>query len=264
MNEDTRVAVCCYDGDGHQVREGLSGWTHHGCPLLILSPDDSRVEIDVPGHIESRHAGKRAYVGQDSLDRQAAHLRILLEYPENHFLIHDADSVCLDAKIPDYLYAEPDVMWNNQVTDAIPGHQDAFPAGWPHVAFQPPYFLSRKTIEAMLSVNVLASETMPFIDFYMVQLTMAAGLPWKRFLDGLSFPIAIDRVKPNPTRKELAGYAHGYQLALNAVRNEGANIIHSVKDFRATEKLIEARKLWRAEHPDTPPRFNRSPRIGKP
>lgn len=266
MNEDTRVAVCCYEGDGHQVKEGLGGWVHHGCPLLILSPKDSKVEIDVPGCIESRHAGKRAYVGQDSLDRQTAHLRILLEYPENHFLIHDADSVCLDPRIPDYLYDEPDVMWNNQVIDAIPDHQAAFPEGWPHVAFQPPYFLSRKSIEALLVAaddpRCRASDVMPFIDFFMVQLTMVAGLEWKRFLDGLSFPISIDRLKKRPSSRELTAYAHGERLALNAVRNEGANIIHSTKDFRVTRQLMDARKLWLADNPDTPPRFKRAPRIG--
>ncbi len=264
MNEDTRVAVCCYEGDGHQVREGLQGWTQHGCPLMILSPDDSRVEIDVPGCIESRFAGKRAYIGQDSLDRQAAHLRILLEYPENHFLIHDADSVCLDPEIPSYLYAEPDVMWANQVNDEIPGHRDAFPEGWPHVAFQPPYFLSRKTIQDMLNVAsyVKASPTMPFIDFYMVQLTLTAAIPWKRFLDGLSFPISIDPHK-TPNRREKSIYDHGFRLALNAVRNEGANIIHSTKDFRATAILMQARREWRAENPSAPPRFNPAPRIGR-
>lgn len=267
MNEDTRVAVCCYEGDGHQVRYGLSGWVHHGCPLLILSPDDSRVTIDVPGCIESRYAGKRAYTGQLSLDRQRAHLSLLLEYPENHFLIHDADSVCLDPKIPDYLYEEPDVMWTNQVVDGIPGHQEFFPSGWPHVAFQPPYFLSRKTIKALLAVaddpRCQASPVMPFIDFYMVQLTMVAGLPWKRFLDGLSFPISIDPLKPNPTPREREIYAHGYRLAHNAVLNEGANVIHSTKDWGVTRELINARQRWVEKHPHTPPRFNKPPRIGR-
>lgn len=266
MNGDTRVAVCCYEGDGHQVRDGLSGWVHHGCPLLILSPDDSRVEINVPGCIESRFAGKRAYIGQDSLDRQRAHLALLLEYPEKHFLIHDADSVCLDPRIPDYLYAEPDVMWTNQVVDGIPEHQAEFPGGWPHVAFQPPYFLSRKTIEAMLAVaddpRVVASGVMPFIDYYMVQLTMVAGLPWKRFLDGLSFPISIDPLK-RPNQRETEIYSHGYKLALNAVRNEGANVVHSTKDWRVTNELIRARQLWLADHPQTPPRFVPPPIIGR-
>lgn len=265
MNDDTRVVVCCYEGDGHQVQEGLPGWTHHGRPLLILSPEDSRVVINKPGEIESRFGGVRAYIGQDSLDRQVRHLGIMLEYPEEHFLIHDADSVCLDPVIPSYLYDEPDVMWSNQVDDHIPDHQAAFPPGWPHVAFQPPYFLSRKTIEALLvaSAQVRASPVMPFIDYFMVQLTMTAGLPWKRFLDGVSFPIAIDRRKINPTRRELDAYALGKRLVLNAVRREGVSIVHSVKNFEVTAELIEARRQWRAENPYAPPKFNRPPRIGR-
>src|ERR1035437_5005933 len=135
MNEDTRVAVCCYEGDGHQVIEALEFFLHHECPLTVLAPEDSKVDVNYPG-VTNVFAGKRAYLGQDSLDRQVLHLKALLQFPENHFLIHDADSVLLDPKIPDYLYAEPDVVWSNQVNDAIPEHQSSFPEGWPHVAFQ--------------------------------------------------------------------------------------------------------------------------------
>src|SRR5258708_5855871 len=119
MNKNTRVAVCCYAGDQHQVIESLGMYLHHACPVVILSPEDSKAEINYPG-VVNRFGGKRAYIGQDSLDRQAEHLRLLLEFPENHFLIHDSDSVSLDPKIPDYLYEQPDVVWSNQVTDAIP------------------------------------------------------------------------------------------------------------------------------------------------
>ena len=250
MNEDTRVAVCCYEGDQHQVIHSLGMYLHHECPLVVLSPEDSKAEIRYPG-VENRYGGKRAYIGQDSLDRQREHLKILLTFPENHFLIHDSDSVSLDPKIPDYLYAEPDLVWSNQVFDDIPEHQATFPEGWPHVAFQPPYFLSRKTIEAMLAVaeGITASPMMPFIDYYMVQLTATAGLPWKRFLDCVSCPIAIDPVThPRPTDHELSVYSNGFKIAMDHVRHKGANILHSVKDHRAVQALAEAHRAYLADH----------------
>src|SRR6202040_3913014 len=105
MNENTRVVICCYEGDAHQLC--MPGYLQHGCPITVMSPDDSRVVI--PG-VDCAHAGKRAYIGQDSLDRQLLHMELMLTYPEDHFLCHDSDSIVLDAKLPDYLYAEPDVV----------------------------------------------------------------------------------------------------------------------------------------------------------
>lgn len=267
MNEDTRVAVCCYAGDAHQVIQSLGVYLHHECPVVVLSPEDSPADVRYPG-VDRRFGGKRAYIGQDSLDRQAEHLRLLLEFPENHFLIHDSDSVCLDPKIPDYLYAEPDVVWSNQVDDAIPEHQSTFEPGWPHVAFQPPYFLSRKTIEAMLAVKddprCAASPVMPFIDYYMVQLTMVAGLPWKRMMNCISCPIAIDAVThPDPTAHEREVYGNGFKIAYRSVRHQGTNILHSVKDHRAVKKLMEAHQEWLAENPNAAPKFFPAPRIGR-
>jgi hypothetical protein len=253
MNEDTRVAVCCYNGDGHQVIEALEFFLHHGCPLTVLSPEDAKAEINYPG-VTNVFAGKAAYIGQDSLDRQALHLAALLQFPENHFLIHDADSVCLDAKIPDYLYAEPDFVWSNQVDDAIPEHQDTFKPGWPHVAFQPPYFLNRKTIERMLVVkdhpDCRATYIMPFIDYYMVQLTVTAGLPWRRIMDCISCPISIDLRKVNPPLRDLETYSMGMQIAMDSVLNKGTNVLHSVKNSVAIRKLAAARQTYLATHPD--------------
>lgn len=251
MNEDTRVAVCCYAGDSPQVVENLDVYLHHECPITILSPDDSRVAI-THDTITNRYGGKRAYIGQDSLDRQAEHLRLLLEFPENHFLIHDSDSVCLDPEIPAYLYAEPDIVWSNQVDDPVPEHQPFFPHGWPHVAFQPPYFLSRKTIEAMLAVNghpfTKASPCMPFIDFYMLQLTMVAGLPWKRMTTGLSCPIAVGNDPNHPGQVPKEEWSSGFRLAMRKVRNEGVNILHSVKTHQAVLELMAAYELWGEDH----------------
>ncbi len=266
MNRDTRVAVCCYSGDGHQVIEALEFFLHHECPLTVLSPDDSRVEVNYPG-VTNVFAGKRAYIGQDSLDRQALHLAALLQYPENHFLIHDADSICLDPKIPDYLYAEPDLVWSNQVNDAIPEHQTTFKPGWPHVAFQPPYFLSRRTIERMIAVkdhpDCVASPVMPFIDYYMVQLTMVAELPWRRLMDCISCPISIDLRKVDPSARDLETYEMGMKIAMESVTNSGTSILHSVKNSVAIRKLAAARQVYLAKYPNAVPKFFAAPKIGR-
>jgi len=178
MNEDTRVAVCCYAGDKPLVEGNLGLYLHHECPVTILSPYDAPVEIVHPD-VTNAFGGKRAYTGVPSLERELIHLRLLLAFPENHFFINDADSACIVPKLPDYLYAEPDVVWSMVATDGDP--DPYLDPTLPHVAFQPPYFLSRKTIEAMLA-NAHKVEYDPRllnIDHYMVQLTFAAGLPWR-------------------------------------------------------------------------------------
>lgn len=225
LNPDTRVAVCCYAGDAHQVLGNLDLYRHHECPVVVLSPEDSIVEI--PG-VENRHGGKRAYTGEASLQRQIEHLRILLTFPESYFLINDADSFVLDPMLPGYLYAEPDLVWSNQVNDDIPQHQATFPPGWPHVAFQPPYFLSRKTIEAMLATKdqvVISHDMMPFIDYYMLQLTMVAGLNWRRF--------------------ENCVCCHP-SLALKLARENNISIFHGIKKPKDAHALLAVRKAYLA------------------
>ena len=245
LNPDTRVAICCYEGDHRQVVQSLGLYAHHQCPITVLSPEDSKVEITHPAlDITNLSAGKRAHIMQESLDRQREHLKLLLTFPEKYFFIHDADSLCLDPKIPAYIYAEPDLVWSNVQPDAIPEHQPEFPPDWPHVAFQPPYFLSRKTIEALLAVadKVTTSLVMPFIDFYMVQLTMAAGLGWKNYLTGVSVCMSpqedevLDAIKADV-------YMRGMKIGLARIR-AGANIIHSVKNPLGARIALQEYQLY--------------------
>jgi hypothetical protein len=233
MNEDTRIAACCYAGDQHQVIKFLGCYLHHERPFVVLSPEDSPAEVRYPG-VENRFGGRRAYIGQESLDRQRIHLQLLLTFPENYFLVNDSDSVCLSPKIPDYVYAEPDVLWSNVVNDGIPEHQPAYPQGFPHIAFQPPYFMSRKVIESLLSVSegITANPTMPFVDHYMVQLALKAGCPWKSFRDGVSCPIEQDM-----------------GLVSDAVQNRGAIFLHSIKKPEILERLLACRKEYLRTHP---------------
>lgn len=225
MNEDTLVAVCCYAGDGTLVKANVGLYTHHGCPVVILSPEDSPVII--AGH-NYRHGGKRAYVGQDSLDRQRLHLELLLEFPEKYFLINDADSACLSPRLPDYLYAEPDIVWSMVAVDDDPDpYTDP---ELPHVAFQPPYFLSRTTIERMLAAapHVVTDPRLPNIDHYMVQLTYAAGLQWR----------GLEKAVGGHFTTNKAHLATG----ITAVERDGFIFIHGAKSREAWKSLIAARR----------------------
>lgn len=217
MNPNTRVAVCGYAGDAHQVTSALRMYTHHECPVTILSPEDAKIEI--PG-VDCRFGGQKQYIGQLSLDRQREHLRILMSYPEEFFLINDSDSMCLSPKIPDYLYAEPDFLWSNLIEDHMPFRQEGYyPEGFPKLAFQPPYFLSRKGIAALLACvedeNIPANPMLAFIDHYMVQLAVKANFPWRNFTDGISCPISSD--------------VNSQRLTWEKVRRSGVVMIHSVK-----------------------------------
>ena len=244
MNENTRIVACCYAGDQCQVIRALGAYLHHQCPFVVLSPEDSPAEIRYPG-VENRFAGKVAYIGQDSLDRQREHLKLLLTFPEEFFLVHDADSVCLSPELPAYLYREPDILWSNLVNDDIPEHQAAYPEGFPHIAMQPPYFMSRKTIEGLLAVaeGIVANPTMPFIDHYFPQLAVKAGWAYRGFPDGAS--CSTDPSLPC-----------GLQILSTLVKRDGHIFLHSIKRREVLDQLLQDRQQFVQEHPElTPDRF---------
>lgn len=246
MNEGTRVSVHCYEGDAPNVRElhaaGL--YSHHGCPITFLSPEDSPVVIEgmAPPWVDCRHGGIRESAGQGSLDRQRRHMEILLEYGEDFFYMNDGDSICLSPRFPDYLYAEPNVLWSNLVFNPIPEQQrgygpEFYPDGFPRLAFQPPYFISRQVIERLLAVadepSVKCNPVMPFIDHYMVQLAVEAGVTWKAFPDGLSYAISTG--------------AGEMERALVEVRHKDMKFIHSVKSRLYWEPLVQERAEFVAD-----------------
>jgi hypothetical protein len=232
LNPDTRVVVCGYAGDAHQITSAMEMFTHHECPVTILSPEDARVEIS---GVDCRFGGKREYIGQLSLDRQREHLRILTEYPEEYFLINDSDSMCLSPKIPDYLYAEPDFLWSNLIVDNMDFRQKGYyPDGFPKLAFQPPYFLSKTGLRSLLACvegeNIPANPKLAFIDHYMVQLAVKANFPWRNFLDGISCPISGD--------------LNSARVTWNACRRRGVIMIHSVKDPKWWRPMVEAHRSY--------------------
>lgn len=233
MNPNTRVAVHCYAGDGRQVSEMLAHHQTHECPITILSPEDSKVEMP---DVDCRFGGKQESIGPLSVARQREHMKILLSYPENHFLMNDADSLCLSPQIPPYLYAEPDVVWSNVVWIESPDERTACDhRNLPYLAFQPPYFLSRWTIEKLLSVQVPYRGAFDgFIDHFMMQTAVGGGIVWKGFHGGISSALSLN----NPE----------FERSFVKVRHTGAVFVHGVKTPRFWRPLVEAHKAWVADH----------------
>ena len=256
MNEDTRVVINCYAGDKHLITQKLDFYTHHECPVVTFSPEDSKVEI--PG-IESRFGGIVGKEGQLSLDRHDRQLEMLLEFPEKYFLFHDPDSVCVDPKIPDYLYAEPDTLWSNIIVDSAHWRQQGFyPEGFPKLAFQPPYFLFRETVAKLLSVakgKTPINPALPLIDHYWVQLAVNARVTGKTFPDGTSHPISGDPAPGTdggaiPAVYSRGSYDQGLNLAVCFTRNWGGNFFHAIKDAYPLPLLVEAHRLYLADGGD--------------
>lgn len=139
MNPSTLVVVHCYAGDQQRVEDFLPQFLHHECPVLILSPNDAPVDIRHPG-VTCRSAGMKGWKGPDTIYRQIAHWEIAAEYEADHYLMHDADSICLTPELPRYLYEEdPEIFWCNVI-------------GTYYYNYEPPYFFSRNNLLRMIDV----------------------------------------------------------------------------------------------------------------
>lgn len=240
MNPDTLVAVSAYAGDKHQVEHNLKVYLHHECPVLILSPEDAPITEVSDTSVICRSVGLKGWIGPQTLERQRKFLELLLEFPYGHFLFNDADSMCLSPEIPKYLYESPDTIWSNEVIDTNPA-----PSFLPKIALQPPYFLSRKSIQGMLScVNNLPISyygepqspdgwPLPFptecIDHWMLQVAHGSGFPHMNFFNGASFE----------TRNE-----HGLTIMSDLVRGHGRVLVHSVKSAGILNRLLADREIW--------------------
>lgn len=249
MNDDTLVVIHAYAGDADVVENALPVHLRHTCPVLVLSPEDSTVNIERKG-VFCRSGGKRGYYGQGSLDRQLIHLRMLLETPYRYFLLNDADSLCLSSEIPSYLYeAAPDIVWSNVVREGRP-----HPSQYPKVAFHPPYFLTREAIERLVAIgpSIKAHPITPFIDWYMVAMTCESGLKYKSYPDGKSFPAW--RHGDFPTTLEL-GHDYKHEPSTQGGRDGGRKMkqfvergvvmVHSVKHKQVLDSLVLAHEHFR-------------------
>lgn len=232
MNRSTLVVVHGYAGDAHQVRDFLPLYGHHRCPIWVLSPEDSPIvpeDLNNRGryHITCRMGGKRAYTGAKSLLRQHQHLKMLMDSKEKFFLLNDADSFCVDAEIPQYVYDEPDVFWSNEASDEV-GH--IMPPGYsyPRLAFQPPYFTSRAVIRALIATHKKTGVDFPmgFIDHYMMRLCVDGGIKHKCFRN----PVTCET-------KSRQGVAH----MRDSLRRRGSVFIHSVKTREVADMIVRER-----------------------
>jgi hypothetical protein len=245
LNPDTLVSVHCYSGDQEQIHTLRRLYEHHECPIVVMSPSDSPV-TSFGGHWCWSESGQRAYVGQASLDRQFIQMRQLLEYKKDDgtgwwwFLMHDSDSVCLDAKLPDYLYAEDNVLWSNLVDDfrkpgeswqGMPPWPKDYHAGFPQCASQPPYFLSRNALTKMVENygKVKCCPITPFIDWSMVVMAVEAGVELKPFRHGASCETKT---------------AHGKAVMKQCIAERGAMMVHAIKTPEARDLCVSSRKEY--------------------
>lgn len=264
LNKNTRVAVSCYAGDLKQVEQSIGLYTHHECPVTLLSPEDAPVIINYPG-VDHKHAGKRGQLGPDAWARHMAFLKILVnDYPEDHFLIHESDSFCLDPKIPAYLYKEPYTVWSNNGV-STPEHWPGFPEGSAKMSFQAPWFFSRQTIKRMIAVEhkVPYHPNLEWVDLLLSRLTEEADLPWKCFEacylgpmsggydveTGRFFDPGSDTGSKTPRGSPLDEHlTKTYELGLNnglqAVKDRGVNMVHSVKNVIAARALAAEYQKW--------------------
>jgi hypothetical protein len=223
---DLLVSVHGYDGDKNQIQNALRFYEHHQAPVVIFSPEDSKISRMGP-HI-CRFIGRRQYIGQLSLDRQKAQLAALLDYTGfNWFLMNDSDSICVEPKLPAYLFESPETLWSNSVSDAMHARPENYP--YPRLAFQPPYFCHRSVIQKLISVDVPADPTTPFIDWWMMSVAIEARVPFQNFRDGISCPTSDEG--------SLAAMS-------DAVTNRGAIFLHSIKTLRALNQVVGCRKYY--------------------
>lgn len=248
LNPDTIVSVHGYAGDANQISLLLPYYGHHECPVIIVSPTDSPIRFEDRPGLSCVQAGLRAYIGQVSLDRQKLQMQLLLRnYPHRWFLMNDSDSVCLSAKLPDYLYERNDVLWSNIVSDAtvhpMADRLKAVPNyDFPQLAFQPPYFLHRSAMERLVQVAdvVPGDPRTPFIDWCMMAWAVKSGVQYAGFREGASCG---------------TNTPHGLECMLNTVRHEGKFFLHSVKTPSAFGAILQARKDFldtRSPRGDTP------------
>lgn len=233
MNPDTLVVVCGYAGDKHQVQNNLPLYLHNECPVLILSPSDAPITFLSDPTVHCQWFGGKGWIGAHTLERQRLYFEAMLKFPHQHFLMHDADSICLSPRISPYLYSNPNAWWSNEVLDTNPG-----PSYLPKLAFQPPYFFSRSVLRSMYEASHRPAVSyygppinpggwpMPFptecLDHWFLQVAYAAGVTHKNFHDGASFETA----SPN-----------GLETMAGLVRHHGKVLLHSVKTLPVLDRL---------------------------
>jgi len=225
MNRDTMIVVEGYAGDAEQLEAHLPMYEHHKCPVVIFSPEDSKIKKMGP-HL-CRFGGRQCYIGSDAIERQHLHFKMLInEFPQiDFFLFNDSDSFCISPKIPEYLYEGWDTFWSNEVSDRMWKRTSDYEL--PRIAFHPPWFVPSWIIKRMLNYTSRAfmDPQTPVIDHWLMQLATYSGLTHKGFAEGsVSLPTA------DP---------HYLRVMREKIRLYGPVMLHSVKTAEV-RKLLES------------------------
>lgn len=231
------VAVSCYAGDAHQVENNFKYYSHHGVPVIVLSPENAPVrQIEKAESTETYYhqLGQAGWIGPHTLGRQKKFLQVLQQQSEfDYFIFHDADSVCLSPKLPSYLFKNSDIFFSNEMPN-----YDGEPSFLPKVAFEPPFVFSRRVLERLLLFADRPAHSYPVdsvsyslssqaIDHFMLRIAESAGVPHRPFFDGAGF---------NTQTSE------GLEAMLESVREGGKIFLHSIKTMEVLQRVEEARK----------------------
>jgi hypothetical protein len=241
MNDNTLVVVCAYAGDIQQVRNNMPVYQHHKCPVVVMSPTDAPINNEWGNGVSVTHDGLKGWIGPQTLERQRQMMERMLTFPHEYFLVNDADSICLSPEIPAYLYADPHMVWSNEVQDTNPGESLLV-----KIALQPPYFFSRRVIEGMLRcaatglptsyISGRTPEGWPLphptqcIDHWMLQVACGSGFPHFNFHTGASFETQS---------------SHGLETMATLVRQHGRVLLHSIKKADVVTRLIREHATYR-------------------
>jgi hypothetical protein len=254
MHHHLVVAVCGYQGDANQIDNLWPAHVQHNAPIIILSPEDSPV---FKTGVICCAAGKRAYIGPESLERQFIHLNVLKAIHADWYLVNDADSCLLSPGLPDYIFSRPDVLWSNKVPDDIHVRPANYPL--PRFALQPPYVFSRNVLDRLLSKGQFPIDDQskygrygdtkwvqtPYIDWFMMALAHYTGVYTLGFLDGASCPTS-----ECPVGSSIPGARHsGCTIMLDLVRTKGIRFCHSIKEASVFADLCKARTEYLTGRP---------------
>jgi len=232
MNPDTLVVVHCYEGDKPLVENFLPVFVHHQRPVLVLSPEDSQVHIDFPG-VSNASAGEAGWKGQHTVLRQIEHWRLALQYDNSQwFLLNDADSMCLDPELPEFLYQSDDILWCNVLC-----HENEHRAD-DHPNLNPPYFMHRKVLQRLLDTADAIGEMPPE--------AFTEPRAWGEAIDGFYTYLTLDVLRapyadyPNG----ITTWPRGRSDLFKFVQNEGAIMLHGVKSASDLGMLLSYRQLY--------------------
>lgn len=232
MNEDTLVVVRAHRESQARVRESFRSWTHHGCPVVVMSPIDSPVTLIEEG-LSCLQIGQAAYFGHLMLERLRLELQWMSQQPHKYFLVHEWDSFCLSPQIPEICYSENQqgTIWFNEVRDPRP-HESPYPK----IALHAPWFFSKDVIVRMLAVadKIPMHPITPFSDWYSLAMACEAGVEAR--------PWAIIEIGGQRNAETVDGHERA--------RHRGWCMIHPVKEQSVLEQHLEENRLYRQEHPE--------------